>query len=92
LTSGPQKIRLGPACQLDADAGCTGAASQTTWRVDSDDLVSLYAPPQRNLEGVLAHELAHHLALPQRVSLLGQGSQLDLSWLAGRAVGGRITV
>jgi hypothetical protein len=46
---------------------------------------------------VLAHEVAHHLALPQRVSLLGQGSQLGLSWLAGRAVGlsgcrGRITM
>ncbi|MDX6237240.1 MAG: hypothetical protein QOG10_2055 [Kribbellaceae bacterium] len=48
---------------------------------------SLYALPQRNLEGMPAHELAHHLALPQRVSLLGQGSQLGLKWLAGRAVG-----
>ncbi|MFC5264656.1 hypothetical protein ACFPJ1_21300 [Kribbella qitaiheensis] len=47
---------------------------------------SLYALPQRNLEGVLAHVLALHLALPQRVSLLGRaassascGSQIGLS-------------
>jgi hypothetical protein len=39
---------------------------------------SLYALPQRNLEGVLAHEVALHLALPRRVLLLGQGSQLGL--------------
>ncbi|GAA3601441.1 hypothetical protein GCM10022235_86490 [Kribbella ginsengisoli] len=30
---------------------------------------SLYTLPQRNLEAVLAHELAHHLALPPKVSL-----------------------
>ncbi|TDO44618.1 peptidase M48-like protein [Kribbella sp. VKM Ac-2527] len=62
-------IHEGPEATAPATVGHTIAL--TNW--------SLYALPQRNLEGVLAHEVAHHLAQPQRVSLLGQGSQLGLS-------------
>jgi hypothetical protein len=42
-------------------AVASGTIALTNW--------SLYMLPQRNLEAVLAHELAHHLPLPQKVSL-----------------------
>ncbi|MEU4390167.1 M48 family metalloprotease [Kribbella sp. NPDC023855] len=52
-------IHEGPEVTAPATVGRTIAL--TNW--------SLYTLPQRNLEAVLAHELAHHLPLPQKVSL-----------------------
>lgn len=52
-------IHEGPEVTAPATVGRTIAV--TNW--------SLYTLPQRNLEAVLAHELAHHLPLPQKVSL-----------------------
>jgi hypothetical protein len=52
-------IHEGPQTTAPATVGRTVAV--TNW--------SLFMLPQRHLEAVLAHELAHHLALPPRVSL-----------------------
>jgi Zn-dependent protease with chaperone function len=53
-------IHEGPEATAPATAGTTIAV--TSW-------ATLTLPP-RNLEAVLAHELGHHLMLPDRVSLL----------------------
>jgi hypothetical protein len=50
----------GPDATAPATVGSTIAV--TNW--------SLYTLPQRHLEAILAHEPAHHLPLPRRVSLL----------------------
>jgi STE24 endopeptidase len=52
-------IHEGPDVSAPATAGSTVAV--TSW--------STLVLPARNLEAVLAHELAHRLALPRRVSL-----------------------
>jgi Zn-dependent protease with chaperone function len=52
-------IHEGPEATAPATVGSTIALSN--W--------SLYTLPQRNLEAILAHELAHHLPLPRKVSL-----------------------
>jgi Zn-dependent protease with chaperone function len=59
----PRSYRIwiyeGPDATAPATVGSSIAV--TNW--------SLYTLPPRNLEAVLAHELAHHLPLPRRVSL-----------------------
>lgn len=59
----PNRFRVwvyeGPEPTAPATVGRTVAV--TNW--------SLYTLPQRHLEAVLAHELAHHLALPPKVSM-----------------------
>ena len=72
----PNSFRIwiyeGPEATAPATVGSTIAV--TNW--------SVYTLPQRNLEAILAHELAHHLPLPRRVSLF-------LYWLSlpARALG-----
>jgi Zn-dependent protease with chaperone function len=58
-------VHEGPEATAPITPGATVAV--TSWAV--------YSLPPRHLEAVLAHELAHHLALPRAVSLL-------LYWLA----------
>jgi Zn-dependent protease with chaperone function len=49
--------------------GAETTAPATVGRTIAVTNWSLFTLPQRNLEAVLAHELAHHLALPPKVAL-----------------------
>jgi Zn-dependent protease with chaperone function len=75
----PERYRVwvheGPEATAPITAGSTIAV--TSW-------ATLTLPP-RNLEAVLAHELAHHLALPNRLSLLLYWLQLPAR-LMGKAI------
>lgn len=68
-------IHEGPEATAPATAGSTVAV--TSWAV--------YVLPPRNLEAVLAHELAHRLALPRPVSLLIHGLSMPAR-LMGKAI------